>query len=45
MTGEYIFTDIDSGENFVVTDGKLHVNMPEKRSSKILRYRIKAGKE
>ena len=45
MTGEYIFTDIDSGESFVVTDGKLHVNMPEKRSSKILRYRIKAGKE
>ena len=39
INGSYEFTDLDSGEVTVVDDAKLHVNMPEKRSSRILRYR------
>ena len=39
INGCYEFTDLDSGEVTVVDDAKLHVNMPEKRSSRILRYR------
>ena len=38
LSGDYRFTDIDTGESLTVTDGRLRVNMPEKRNSKILRY-------